>query len=76
MLTAMKEFKEEAKSLKPAVAKKLLDEVIKDVDFNQESAEKSSYAIQFIYQWVSAMYSFNFEYVRAGPLRKQMDDMK
>ncbi len=45
----MKEFKDEAKSLKPAVTKKLLDEVIKDPDFNQESAEKSSYAIQFIY---------------------------
>ena len=45
MLVAMKEFKEEAKNLKPAAIKKLNDEVIKDPDFNQEAAEKSSYAI-------------------------------
>ena len=29
-----------------------------------------------MYNWVTAMYSFNIEYVRAGPLRQQMEDMR
>lgn len=76
LLTLMKEFKEEAKSMKQTIIKKLELEVFNQEEFNLEAAQNSSYVIQFLFNWVSAMYSFNIEYVRAGPLRKQMEDMK
>lgn len=69
-------FKEEAKTLKPATLKKLETEVINHANFSFEKAQTSSYAIQFLYNWVKAMFDFNREYVRAGPLRQQMEDMR
>ena len=51
------EYKKE--SINPALIKKLTQTVMGDPEFTLERAKTSSYAIQFLYLWVKAMFDFN-----------------
>jgi dynein heavy chain len=43
-----------------------------DPEFTLERAKTASYAIQFLYLWVKAMYDFNKVYNETRPLREKL----
>jgi dynein heavy chain len=51
------EYKKE--SINPAFIKKLSEKIMNDPEFTLDRAKSSSYAIQFLYLWVKAMFDFN-----------------
>lgn len=44
-----------------------------DPDFTLERAKTSSYAIQFLYLWVKAMFDFNKVFNETRPLREKLE---
>lgn len=56
-MSLLTEYKKE--SINPAFIKKLNEKCIPDPDFTLERAKTCSYAVQFLYLWVRAMYDFN-----------------
>lgn len=64
------EYKKE--SINPALIKKLQDKIMGDPEFTLERAKTASYAIQFLFLWVKAMYDFNKVFNETKPLREKL----
>ena len=72
--TLMKDLTEYKKeSINPAFIKKLTEKIMGDPEFTLERAKTSSYAIQFLYLWVKAMFDFNKVYNETRPLREKLE---
>ena len=72
--TLMKDLTEyKRESINPALIKKLQDKILPDPEFTLERAKTGSYAIQFLYLWVKAMYDFNKVYNETRPLREKLE---
>lgn len=50
-----------------------MDKIMGDPEFTLERAKSSSYAIQFLYLWVKAMFDFNKVFKETQPLREKLE---
>lgn len=72
--TLMKDLTEYKKeNINNALIKKLQDKILVDPEFTLERAKTASYAIQFLYLWVKAMYDFNKVFNETRPLREKLE---
>ncbi len=71
--TLMKDLTEYKKeNINPALIKKLTERILNEPEFTLDRAKASSYAIQFLYLWVKAMYDFNKVFNETRPLREKL----
>lgn len=56
--------------------RKLEDAVLKNENFTLEVVERCSHATKFLYQWVTAMVTYNKVYVETEPLRIKLEEMR
>lgn len=72
--TLMKDLTEYKKeNINPAFIKKLQERIMTDTEFTLERAKTASYAIQFLYLWVKAMFDFNKVFNETRPLREKLE---
>jgi dynein heavy chain len=64
------EYKKE--NINSAFIKKLQEKIMGDPEFTLERAKTASYAIQFLYLWVKAMFDFNKVFNETRPLREKL----
>jgi len=67
LMKSLTEYEKE--SISPQLIKKLQEKILGDPEFTLERAKTASYAIQFLYLWVKAMYDFNKVFNETRPLR-------
>lgn len=67
LMKDLTEYKKD--SINPALIKKLNERIMGDPEFTLDRAKTASYAIQFLYLWVKAMFDFNKVYNETRPLR-------
>lgn len=71
--TLMKDLIEYKKQgINPALIKKLQEKILVDPQFTLDRAKTASYAIQFLFLWVKAMYDFNKVFNETRPLREKL----
>jgi dynein heavy chain, axonemal len=70
LLAELKGFNKDA--INPAYIKKLQEKIMPDPDFTLDRAKSCSYAVQFLYMWVRAMYDYNKVYLETKPLREKL----
>jgi dynein heavy chain len=72
--TLMKDLVEYKKeNINPAFIKKLNEKIMGDPEFTLDRAKSSSYAIQFLFLWVKAMFDFNKVFNETRPLREKLE---
>lgn len=70
----MKDLTEYKKqNINAAFIKKLQEKILVDPQFTLDRAKTASYAIQFLYLWVKAMYDFNKVFNETRPLREKLE---
>ena len=60
-------------SINSVLIKRLQEKIMSDSEFTYERAKGASYAIQFLYLWVKAMYDFNKVFNETRPLREKLE---
>jgi dynein heavy chain len=71
LMKDLTEYKKE--NINPAFVKKLQEKIMTDTEFTLERAKTASYAIQFLYLWVKAMFDFNKVFNETRPLREKLE---
>lgn len=71
LMTLLTEYKKE--NINPQLIKKLQEKILPDPDFTLDRAKTCSYAIQFLYLWVRAMFDFNKVFNETRPLREKLE---
>ena len=71
LMTLLTEYKKE--SISNAFIKKLQEKCLPDPDFTLDRAKTCSYAVQFLYLWVKAMYDFHNVFNSTRPLREKLE---
>ncbi|KAL4429885.1 hypothetical protein ABPG74_022908 [Tetrahymena malaccensis] len=61
-------------NINPYNIQKLEKTIMPDPDFTLSRAQTCSYAVQFLFQWVKAMYDYNKVYLETKPLRDKLDE--